>query len=129
MKEPDKELDELANRTIGAAIEVHRELGAGFLESVYEQALAIELTRAQIPFASQVAVPLHYKGEEIGAGRIDLLIAGRLVVELKAVSVLLPVHSAQVMSYLKAIGQPLGLLLNFNSPRMRDGIKRVILST
>ena len=126
MNEPDAQLDQLAHDVIGAAIEVHRVLGPGFLESTYAKALAIELTRGSIPFESESPIELLYKGEPLGEGRIDLLVAGRLVVELKAVEKLAPIHHAQVISYLKITGQSLGLLINFNEVVLRDGIKRII---
>ena len=126
--EPGDELDELAHAVIGAGIEVHRHLGAGFQESVYEEALCVELKLRGIPFTRQHAVTVMYKDHEVGSGKIDLLVAGRLVVELKTVEALLPVHSAQVISYLKSIGGKLGLLLNFKAPVLKDGIKRVVLS-
>jgi GxxExxY protein len=126
--EPGEEIDQLARRVIGAAIEVHRTLGPGYLESVYEEALCVELREQGIPFARQPVVQLAYKGHPVGEARLDLLIDRRLVIELKAVETVLPVHTAQVVSYLKALDLPLGLLLNFNVPRLRDGIKRVILT-
>ena len=127
-KEPDAELDGLARAVIGAAIEVHRHLGPGFQEKVYEDALCVELGLRGIAFERQKAVVVSYKGHEVGSGVIDVLVAGRLVVEMKAVDALLPVHSAQVISYLKAIGSQLGLLLNFKVPVMKDGTRRVVLS-
>lgn len=126
--EPGEELDELARAVIGAAIEVHRHLGPGFQESVYEKALCVELRLREIPFASQQTVVVDYKGHDVGTGKIDLLVDGKLVVELKTAETLLPVHIAQVISYLKAIGGRLGLLLNFNTPVMKDGVQRVVLS-
>lgn len=128
MKEPDDKLDRLAHEVIGAAIEVHKELGPGFLESVYEEAMCVELTMRRISFLRQHAVAVLYKGYAVGEGRVDLLVEGTLVVELKAVEMLIPIHTAQVISYLKATGCRLGLLLNFNAPVMKDGIKRIILS-
>jgi len=126
--EPNPELDALARETIGAAIEVHRALGPGFLESTYEEALCLELTHRRISFARQVPVPICYRSSPIGQSQLDLLVAGQLVVELKAIPQILPVHVAQVISYLKATRKPLGLLLNFNVPVLQAGIKRVILS-
>jgi GxxExxY protein len=121
------ELDILARRTIGAAIEVHRSLGPGFLESVYEEALAIELGLQNIPFARQVTIAVPYKGHIVGESRVDILVANALVVELKAVDLLAPIHSAQLISYLKATGHRLGLLINFNVPILKEGIKRLAL--
>ena len=128
MAEPDEELDALARAVIGAAIEVHRVLGPGYLESVYEEALCVELGRRGITFRRQVPVPVDYKGHAVGEARLDLLVGGALVVELKAVDALAPIHTAQVISYLKASGMRLGLLINFNVVVLKEGIKRVILS-
>ncbi len=105
-QEPDAVIDALAREVIGAAIEVHKVLGPGYLESVYEAALAVELTLRNIPFVRQEAIAVDYKGHAVGEGRLDLLIGGRLVVELKAVDTLAPIHSAQVISYLKSLNQP-----------------------
>ena len=103
-------------------------LGPGFLESVYEEALAVELALRGLAFKRQVAIALQYKGTPNGQARLDFLVAGRLVVELKASESLLPVHLAQVLSYLKASGQTLGLLINFNVRAFRQGIRRVIFT-
>ena len=124
--EPDLELDELARAVIGAGIEVHRRLGPGLDESLYHAALGIELRLRQVPFARQVEVHAEYKGEVIGKRRLDLLVGGRLIVELKAVEALSPLHSAQLRSYLKIAKLPLGLLINFNTIILKDGIKRII---
>ena len=126
--EPGNELDELAHQVIGAAIEVHRRLGPGFLESVYEQALCVELELRGIPFECQVPVAVEYKGRSAGQARLDIVVGGRLLVELKAVDALAPIHTTQVLSYLKATGLKLGLLMNFNVPVLRNGIKRIIHS-
>jgi GxxExxY protein len=126
--EPDDHLERLAHETIGAAIEVHRQLGPGFLESVYEAALAIELKRRGIECQRQVGVAVEYKGVQVGEARLDLLVGGALIVELKTVDALLPIHKAQLISYLKAFKQPLGLLINFKVQVLRQGIQRVILS-
>lgn len=128
MKEPEPKLDQTAHAVIGAAIEVHRMLGPGYLESVYEEALAIELGLRGIGFRRQVPVTVSYKGREVGTARLDFLVEEILVVELKAVDDLAPIHLAQVLSYLKATSLPLALLINFNVPVLRDGIKRIILS-
>ena len=127
--EPSTELDGLANAVIGAAIEVHRSLGPGYLESVYEEALGIELSDRMIAFQRQHPISVLYKGKTVGEGRLDLLVGDRLIVELKAVETLLPVHKAQVISYLKASRLHLGLLVNFNASVLRDGIQRVVYST
>ena len=126
--EPDRETDQLAHAAIGAAIEVHRLLGPGYLESMYEEALCVELKLRSIPFARQVSLPIDYKGNHVGEGKCDLLVGGVLIVELKAVEALVAVHLAQVISYLKATGNHLGLLINFNVPVLKDGVKRVVLS-
>lgn len=127
-REPSKTVDELAHAVIGAAIEVHRTLGPGFLESVYEEALCVELRLRSIPFAHQYPVAVDYKGHSVGEGRLDLLVGNELVVELKTVDSLAPIHEAQVISYLKTTGCHLGLLINFNSVLLKDGIKRVVRS-
>ncbi len=128
LKEPGKDIDRLAQQVIGAAIEVHKLLGPGFLESVYEEALCVELDIQKIPYKRQHPVAVDYKGHSVGEGRLDLLLGNKLVVELKAVEVLASIHSAQLISYLKTTGHPLGLLINFNVPVLKEGIKRVILS-
>ena len=128
MEEPDEVANELSHRVIGAAIEVHRILGPGFRESVYEEALVIELTARGIPFQRQHNFLVGYKGHDVGKGRIDLLVGGCLVVELKCSDRLLGLHRAQVISYLKATGCSLGLLLNFKAALMRDGIERIVYS-
>ena len=124
--EPGAELDAIAHRVIGAAIEVHRTLGAGFLESVYEEAMCVELNLRRIPFARQVPVGVEYKGCWVGEARLDLMVAGTLVVELKAVESIAPIHVAQILSYLKATKLRLGLLVTFNVGVLHRGIKRVI---
>ena len=126
--EPDRELDRLAHQVIGAAIEVHRQLGPGLLEPVYEKALCIEFDLRGIPFRSQSGVGVIYKGRPVGKGKLDLLVGGRLIVELRAVEKLAPIHSAQIISYLRMTNRTLGLLINFNVPVLKEGIKRVVLS-
>ena len=118
-------LNRLTAMIIGAAIEVHRYLGPGLLESAYELCLLFELERLGLRVERQKGFPLVYKeiGLEIGY-RIDLLVEGLIVVEIKAVENILPVHEAQVLTYLKLSGCPLGLLLNFNVPLLKDGIRR-----
>lgn len=123
----EERIEAASNVVIGAAIEVHRHLGPGYLESVYEDALAVELTLRGIPFARQVVFGLDYKGHVVGEGRLDFLVDGCLIVELKAVETLAPVHKAQCISYLKAKRQRLALLINFNVTVLKDGIKRVAL--
>ena len=118
----------LSKEIIGAAIEVHRQLGPGLLESAYEECLAYELSQRDLPFERQKPVPVSYKDVQLDCGfRLDLLVGGLVVVELKAVDKLVPIHQAQRLTYLKLTGCKLGLLLNFNVLRLRDGIKRVVL--
>lgn len=126
--EPSPEVDQLARAVIGAAIEVHKQLGPGFLESVYEDAMKIELTARGLAFLPQFCFGLSYKGNPIGEGRIDLLVNQVLIVELKAVEALAPIHTAQVISYLKALKLNLGLLINFNVPVLKNGIRRIIVT-
>jgi GxxExxY protein len=126
--EPNEELDLLAHEVIGAAIEVHRILGPGYLESVYEAALAVELSLRSIAFERQAPIFLEYKGAPIGEGRLDILVQRKLIVEIKAIEALAAVHKAQAISYLKATGCRLALLINFNSAILKDGIKRIIYS-
>jgi GxxExxY protein len=127
-KEPDADLDALAREVYRAALEVHRLLGPGFLESVYEEALCVELGLRRLPYERQVSVAVQYKGRPVGEGKVDVLIGGRLIVELKAVEALNDIHVAQVISYLRATSHQLGLLINFNVPLLKQGIRRVILS-
>lgn len=118
----------LTGTVIGAAIRVHRELGAGLLESVYQKALIIELECLKVPVESQKEVPVHYRGQKLGLGfRLDLLVDQRLVVELKAVKKLEQVHIAQMLTYMRLLSVKRGLLINFNVPRLADGIKRLSL--
>lgn len=126
--EPEKSLDDLAHSVIGAAIEVHRQLGPGYLESVYEEALCAELTSRDIQFERQKQFDVRYKSVSVGTGRIDILVEQQLIIEAKAVSELNDVFMAQTLSYLKANNLRLGLLINFNVKLLRDGIRRVILS-
>ena len=129
LREPDPETDCLAQEVIGAGIEVHRHLGPGFLERVYEEALAVELELRRIPFVLKPRFRIQYKGRDVGEGIPDLLIDQRLPVELKAVRELAPIHRATVFSYLKLSGRHLALLLNFNVPKLKDGgIHRFVLS-
>ncbi len=122
------EFDDLSNRVIGAALEVHKNLGVGLLESAYEAALAYELQERNISFKQQASLPVQYKNIEIDcAYRIDLLIENMLIVELKAVEKVLPIHQAQLMTYMKLANIPTGLLINFNTKLLKNGIKRVVL--
>jgi GxxExxY protein len=121
-----EELNELSRKVIGAAIEVHRRLGAGMPEKGYEGAMCVELTERGIPFERQKLIEIMYKGVLVARGRIDLLVAGILVVEAKSCEVIAPVHRLQVLSYMRIIRQPLGLLINFNVPILKEGIRRII---
>jgi GxxExxY protein len=116
----------LTERIIGCAMEVHKELGPGLLESVYEAALCNELRRSGLSFRRQVAVPLYYKGELISEHRVDLVVDDRVVVEVKSVIRFEPVFTAQLLTYLKVMKMRIGLLLNFNSVVMKQGIRRVM---
>ena len=126
--EPDLELDEAARIVVDAAMEVHRIVGPGLIESVYEQALRVELGLRGVHCARQVPVAVTYNNVAIGHARIDFLVGEHLVVELKACQALLPVHFAQVLSYLKASDRSLGLLIHFNVRLLRQGVRRVIRS-
>ena len=119
------DFEALSGRIIEAAIAVHTELGPGFLESVYEQALRVALAHGEIPYESQKEVPVFFEGEEVGRHRLDLLVDGEIVVEIKAVKALEDVYFAQVKSYLKATRLRVGLLLNFNAPTLV--VKRIVL--
>ena len=121
-------INEISQAIIGAAIEVHRTLGPGLLESAYEQCLSHEFSLRNIPFERQKPLPVDYKGILLDCGyRLDFLVAGLVVVEVKAMECLLPIHQAQLLSYLKLGGWKLGLLVNFHTALLRDGIKRVVL--
>jgi len=123
------DFDPLSNKVIGCAIELHRELGPGLLESAYEQCLAAELSRIGIPFQVQVDLPLNYKGMQLDCGyRIDLLLDRQLIVELKSVEQLLKIHEAQILTYMRLAKVNVGLLMNFNVPVLKKGIKRFLLS-
>jgi len=121
--------DALSHEIIGSAIEVHRHLGPGLLESAYEECLAYEFAQCGLPFERQKPLPVQYKGVKLDCGfRLDFLVGKLVVVEVKAVEALAPVHSAQVLTYLRLTGCKLGLLLNFNEWRLADGIKRLVLN-
>jgi GxxExxY protein len=118
--------EEIAHKIIGAAIEVHRLLGPGFLESIYERALCHELTIGGLTFEKQKELLVPYKGIAIPGQRLDLLVGGRVIVDLKTVEQFAPIHQAKLLSYLKATGLRLGLLINFKETVLKDGIKRVV---
>lgn len=122
------EFDELSHRVIGCAIAVHRELGPGLLESTYEQCLAHELSRADISFKLQHPLPVIYKSVRIDCGyRIDLLVEDKLILELKSVEQIKDVHTAQLLTYMKLAHIKIGLLINFNTRMLKQGIKRFVL--
>jgi GxxExxY protein len=122
------ELDLLAKTVVDAAFKVHSALGPGLLESVYEICLAHELKKRGVKIATQVSLPVVYDGVRLDAGlRLDFLVEEQLVVELKAVETMLPVFEAQLLTYLKLTSKRLGLLVNFNVPKIKDGIKRIVL--
>jgi GxxExxY protein len=122
------EFDELSRGVIGCALEVHRNLGPGLLESTYRQCLACELSHPGIPFQMEVAVPVRYKDILLDCGyRIDLLVRSELIVEIKSVEALLPIHQAQILTYMRLANVPIGLLINFNVTRLQTGIKRFVL--
>ena len=123
----DDETNVLTERIISCAIEVHRELGPGLLESVYERASCLEFDSNGIEFKRQVGLPLYYKGELLSEHRPDLIVADRVIVEVKSVDRLNPVHTAQLLTYLRVCRIRVGLMLNFNSAFMRHGIRRLML--
>jgi GxxExxY protein len=125
-RDTETQRDALTEQIIGAAIEVHRALGPGLLESAYQECLCIELGLQGVRFKSQVELPVIYKGHHADVGyRLDLVIDDAVVVEIKAVERLLPVHEAQLLTYLRLSGIATGLLLNFNVPVLKDGIRRM----
>ena len=122
------EFDELSNRVIGLAIEVHRELGPGLLENTYKQCLAYELSQARIKFQMEAELPVQYKKMRISCGyRINLLIENKLIVDLKSVDEIHPIHEAQLLTYMKLVKIKIGLLMNFNENILKNGIKRFVL--
>ena len=122
-----KKSDELSNRIIGAAIEVHRVLGPGLLESAYEECLCRELTLQDVLFERQKPLPVTYKGIYLDCGyRLDILVEKLVIVELKTVEHIEPIHEAQLLTYLKLSNLWLGLLINFNVPILREGIRRIV---
>ena len=121
-------LNDITKQIIGAAIEVHRALGPGLLESAYEECLCRELTLRGIEFERQEPLPVEYKGTKLDCGyRIDVLVAGAVVVEIKAVEAIEPIHEAQLLTYMKLTRCKVGLLINFNVPVLKHGIKRMVL--
>jgi GxxExxY protein len=121
-------VNEITEAVIGAAIEVHRALGPGLLESAYIQCLCYELTLRKIPFELEFPLPVVYKGIKLDCGyRVDMVVVGAVVVEVKAIEHIAPVHEAQLLTYLRMGGWQAGLLINFNVPVLRDGIVRRVL--
>jgi GxxExxY protein len=121
------DINHLTESIIGCAIEVHRQLGPGLLEGTYEEAHCIELNDAGWKFQRQLLVPVIYKGRKIGDYRLDLLVEDLLVVEIKSVERFDPIFEAQVLTYLRVTGKKVGLLINFNSRLLKDGLKRFVL--
>ena len=122
------EVNEITRQIIGAAIEVHKALGPGLLESAYEECLCHELSLRGIPFERQKPLPVEYKGAKLDCGyRLDLVVAGAVVIEIKACAAIEPIHEAQLLTYLKLGGWKVGLLVNFNVPVLKDGIRRRVL--
>ncbi len=118
----------LSERVVGLAIDVHRQLGPGLLESAYEECLCFELEEAGLAFRRQVDLPVRYKKVRLDCGyRLDVLVENDLIIELKAVERLLPIHEAQILTYLRLSGHKVGLLMNFNTVRLKDGLKRFVL--
>ena len=120
-------MDDLTEKIIGAAIEVHRVLGPGLLESIYEEAMAVELELRRIPFIRQVELDVTYKGRVIKGQRLDLIVANEVIVELKSLAKVPDIAAAQVLSYLKATGLKRALLINFGLARLVDGVRRFSL--
>jgi len=121
-------INEVTEGIIGAAIEVHRILGPGLLESAYQECLARELSLRRIPFEREKPLPLQYKGENLDCGyRLDFLVAQMVVVEVKVADSLLPIHQAQLLTYMKLGGWKVGLIINFHAPLLKKGIKRLVL--
>ena len=121
------ELEQLVRAVIGACLAVHRELGPGMSESVYSKAACIELTTRGIPFEREKSIPIRYRGQLLCHQRLDLFVDGRLVLEIKSVEQIHSVHIAQTVSYLRVTGAEIGLVINFNVPLLKHGIRRVVL--
>ena len=120
------DINDLTGEVIGAAIEVHKTLGPGLLESIYEECLCKELELREIPYERQRELPIEYKGSKLeNMYRLDIVVAEKLIVELKACDSIQPIHEAQLLTYLKLTGIKVGLLINFNVPVLKDGIKRL----
>ena len=118
----------LSQRVIGSAMDVHRQLGPGLLEAVYEECLCFELKQARIEYHRQVPLPVSYKGVQLECGyRMDIVVEHQLIVEIKAIERFLPIHEAQIRTYLRLSGLPIALMLNFNSVTLKDGLRRFVL--
>ena len=118
----------LSQRVIGSAMDVHRQLGPGLLEAVYEECLCFELKQARIEYHRQVPLPVSYKGVQLECGyRMDIVVEHQLIVEIKAIERFLPIHEAQILTYLRLSGLPIALMLNFNSVTLKDGLRRFVL--
>jgi GxxExxY protein len=126
LREPGQGLNECTRAVVDAAHEVYRTLGPGFPKAVYQDALGLELGWRGLAYQRDASIALSYKGAPVGMARLDFFVAGQLVVEVKAVDALLPVHMAQLLSQLRAAQEPLGLLINFNTPCFKDGVCRII---
>jgi GxxExxY protein len=129
MRKTNEEVEKLAYRVIAAAIEVHQVLGSGFLEEVYHKALRDEFLFREIPHTPEYPVTIYYKGRPVGESKLDFLVGESLIVELKSVQSLTFMDEAQVLSYLKMTKYPLALLINFNVSLLKEGIKRIVLSS
>jgi GxxExxY protein len=126
MLEPDR-LDQISRRIIGAAIEVHRHLGPGLLESAYQSCLVFELRQQGFRVDEQKPLPVTYKEVRLDCGyRLDLVVEDEIIVEVKAIEKLLPIHDAQILSYLRLSNKKIGLLMNFHVPVLKDGLKRIV---
>jgi GxxExxY protein len=120
-------IEEIAKQIVHSAFSVHKALGPGLLESIYQDCLVQELSDRNIMVKSEVQVPVHYKGKQLNKDlRLDLLVEDQVIIEVKAVEVLMPVHVAQILSYLKLSDKRLGFLINFNVPLLKDGIRRIV---
>jgi GxxExxY protein len=130
MIEPSSEHDRIAREIVDSAFAVHRTLGSGLLESAYEQCLTAELRSRNLSIDCQVVLPIVYRNTRIDAGfRMDMIVGGLVVVEAKAVETILPIHEAQLLTYLKLSGRQLGLLINFSVTLIKNGIRRIVSST
>ena len=123
----DPETENLVARIIGCALHVHRSLGPGYLEAVYHDAMAVELKVCDLPFQRELFIPIRYREQVLRGHKLDLVVAGKVVVELKAVERLQPIHASQVVAYLRASGLRVGLLMNFNTPILKSALKRIVL--